>query len=151
MLLDLFSVEYAPAVTTAPDTHDLPRRKKHISKEKIDAINANLLLKEQEKLAYAQALREQIDSIINPTEEEPVIIQGVTIEPLKPRSWEQDRANRFRELEGKLAVAELELKLAQEEARQHRIYMKKLREEDDIQAIMLALDAPFQSLKHTIH
>lgn len=98
----------------------------------------NQILREREaaKLEARQELRRQIDEALNPP-----------VEQLTRKEKKQVEAQKAQlpELTLNLELLESELRLLQTELQLHAIETKRLRDEDDIQAILLALNAPFQT------
>ncbi len=145
MLLDLFSVEYG-TVVSAIDTHDgANKKRRYIDEKELKALNKVLLEREQQKVEARNLLHAQIDKIIHGNraevaeavehvhEELPEIeVQGTNKREIVPA------------LKEALASIERQITLLQEEARVNMLEARRLREEEEIQVIMMALDAPIR-------
>lgn len=106
-------------------------------RKKLKEQQVILEVRRQEKLEAAQLLRRQLEEAAYPETEKP-------ISKKEKRIIEGKRAE-IPELKIDLELLEKELLLLQREVELQAIEARRLREEDDIQAIMLALNYPFET------
>jgi hypothetical protein len=134
------SLGYASGVSTA-DTHDGgSKKRKYYSLKEISKLNQRLERIERDKLASRQALRSQIEKLVR---NEPIaeIIQEVAL----PKNIEvKHREDILPILQKRLSKLEASLPALYEEMRQAAIEARRLRDEDDMKAILLALEYPYQ-------
>lgn len=129
------------------DTHDgLPRYFGKDYLRKIKEFEAKLAVRETEKLAEKQLLRQQLEELFHPSNEEKTEDfskeQILSEEPIL-----EEKQIIETDLLAQLRTIEYELKMIHEEALRARSF----REEEDIKTIMMALEAPFSAFKKTIH
>lgn len=97
---------------------------------------AILEAKRQEKLEASQLLRRQIEEAVNPSSLPVSQLEKVIVAEKKAA---------LPTLQIDLQALERELSVLQNELKMRAQEMRRLREEDDIQAIMAALNHPFQT------
>lgn len=124
--------DQGPAATGKVGGDDAGYRK-HLKRQ-----NEILREREAEKLEARQELRRQIDEAVNPPK---------PIEELTRKEKKQVKAKQAElpDLEINLAILESELRALGTALTLQAIEAKRLRDEDDMEAILLALNAPFQT------
>lgn len=120
----------------AVDTHDYPDHWRKKLKRQQQAVAA----REKEKRAQATDLRRLIEQAANP----PVPFQNLPRHEKKALKAQQAH---IPDWQGQLELIENEIRLLVAEIQLQAMVANKRREEDDIQAILLALNASFQT-KH---
>lgn len=107
--------------------------RKHLKRQ-----NEILREREAEKLEARQELRRQINEVLNP----PKPIEGLTS---KEKKQVKARQAELPDLEINLAILESELRALGTALQLQAIETRRLKDEADLEAILLAMNAPFQT------
>ena len=126
---------------TPPDTHDGGH---YIHRDSHKKRHLALLKRQEDKVREREKLRLMIEIAAygEPEIKRPELKKAKQIQPVEAKAHDYSR---------QLRAVELELALLERQARQLEVEQRRMREEDDIKAILLALGAPFDSTNKTIH
>lgn len=144
MLLDYFFLDQSQS-----DTHDGADHhvKKHYyySRKQLKQLNNKLKERERLKLEAKNILRQQIETVIHGDKKQLREAVETIREELPELGIKQNiqLRNIIPVLQQEMQKIESELSALNEELVRYAIEAKRLREEDDIKAIMLAINAPF--------